>query len=109
MEQIYDVAVVGGGPAGLNGALLLARSRRSVVVIDAGQPRNAPAAAVHGFFTRDGTPPGDLVKAGREEIAAYGAHLVDGSVVGALATAAGNRFDLTLADGSAVSARRLLV
>ncbi|MGH2685341.1 MAG: NAD(P)/FAD-dependent oxidoreductase [Actinomycetota bacterium] len=105
--DICDVAVVGGGPAGLNGALMLARSRRSVILIDTGQPRNAPAAAVHGFFTRDGTPPGDLLAVGRKEIAGYGARLVEGSVVGA--TVDGDRFRLTLADGSTIAARRLLI
>ena len=49
----YEVVVVGGGAAGLNGALMLARSRRSVVVLDAGAPRNAPAAGVHGGMPRD--------------------------------------------------------
>ncbi len=104
---MYDVAVIGGGPAGLSGALMLARSRRSVVVVDAGEPRNAPAAAVHGFLTRDGTPPSDLLATAREEIAAYGAHLVDGAVVGVKTD--GGRFDLTLVDGRVISARKLLV
>ena len=52
-----DAVVIGGGAAGLNGALMLARSRRAVVVIDSGAPRNAPAEAVHGLLGMDGTPP----------------------------------------------------
>ncbi len=56
----YDVVVVGGGAAGLSGALALVRARRSVLVVDAGQPRNAPAAHVHNYLTRDGTPPSEL-------------------------------------------------
>ncbi len=107
MDEAYDVAVIGGGPAGLSGALTLARSRRSVVVVDGGEPRNAPAAAVHGFFTRDGTPPKELLATGRNEIAAYGARLVDSAVVGV--TVDGGGFQLALVDGSTISSRRLLV
>ena len=64
-NENYDVVVVGGGAAGLNGALALARSRRSVLVVDAGDPRNAPAGYVHNFLSRDGTPPSELYAAGR--------------------------------------------
>ena len=59
MQSAYDVVVVGGGAAGLNGALALARSRRSVLVVDSGAPRNGPAAEVHNYLTRDGTPPAE--------------------------------------------------
>jgi thioredoxin reductase len=68
----YDVAVIGGGPAGLNGALILARSRRQVVVIDSGEPRNAPADGIHGLLGHDGTPPQRLLEHGRAEIRGYG-------------------------------------
>ena len=57
----YDVAIVGGGAAGLSAALVLGRARRRVVVIDAGTPRNAPAAHMHGYLSRDGMPPADSV------------------------------------------------
>jgi glycine/D-amino acid oxidase-like deaminating enzyme len=60
VTDLYDVVVIGGGAAGLNGALMLARSRRSVLVVDAGAPRNAPATAVHGLLGRDGMPPAGL-------------------------------------------------
>jgi len=70
----YDVVVVGGGAAGLNGALMLARSRRSVVVIDAGAPRNAPATGVHGLLGREGMPPAELLEPGRAEVRGYGGH-----------------------------------
>ena len=76
MEDNDDVVVVGGGPAGLNGALVLARARRSVLVVDAGEPRNAPADGVHGFLTRDGIPPADLAAIGRDEVRRYGGTLV---------------------------------
>jgi thioredoxin reductase len=106
MNDGYDVVVVGGGAAGLNGALMLARSRRSVVVIDAGDPRNAPAAGVHGLLGREGTPPPELLERGRAEVRGYGGHVVTGEVS---AVASGDDgFDVALADGRRVHARRLL-
>ncbi len=105
--ETYDVVVVGGGVAGLSGALTLVRARRTVVVIDAGEPRNAPAAAVHGFLTRDGTSPAELSEAGRAEIRGYGAQITAGRV--ASAARSGDGFVVTLHDGSSFGARRLLV
>lgn len=67
-----DVAIVGGGAAGLSAALILGRSRRSVIVLDAGAPRNAPATHMHGFLSRDGFSPSELLRKGRQEAAAYG-------------------------------------
>src|SRR5260370_13935947 len=72
MDETYDVVVIGGGAAGLSGAVALARSRRSVLVVDAGDPRNAPAGHVHNFLSRDGTPPAELYAAGRDEVTRYG-------------------------------------
>ena len=103
----YEVVVVGGGAAGLNGALMLARARRSVVVIDAGAPRNAPAAGVHGLLGRDGIRPAELLARGRAEVRRYGGHLVPGEV-GAMARE-DNGFAVTLADGRTVRTRRPLV
>ena len=103
----YDVVVVGGGAAGLNGALLLARSRRSVVVVDAGAPRNAPASGVHGLLAREGMPPGELLERGRAEVRSYGGSVVEGEVV--TAERDGDGFTVALADGRTVRARRLLV
>jgi thioredoxin reductase len=100
----FDVAVVGGGAAGLSAALVLGRARRSVVVIDGGAPRNAPAAHMHGFLSRDGLPPSELLRIGREEIAAYGVELVPDHVVSVEAG-----FALHLASGQTLSARRLLI
>ena len=103
----YEVVVVGGGAAGLNGALMLARSRRSVLVVDAGAPRNAPAAGVHGLLGREGMPPGELLERGRSEVRSYGGSIVAGEVTAAVR--AGDGFSVELADGRTVAARRLLV
>ncbi|HEY3546949.1 MAG TPA: NAD(P)/FAD-dependent oxidoreductase [Propionicimonas sp.] len=108
----YDVLIVGGGAAGLSAALVLSRARRSVVVVDAGQPRNAPAAHMHGFLGSDGLPPADLLAAGRREILGYGAELVPGKVTAITRTGTGQgaaQFDVLLDDGTAIAARRLLV
>ncbi len=103
----YDVVVVGGGAAGLSAALMLGRARRSVLVVDAGAPRNAPADAVHGLFAREGTPPGELLERGRAEVRQYGGHVTDGEVVSAARGDDG--FTVGLADGRSVRSRRLLV
>jgi thioredoxin reductase len=103
----YDVAVVGGGAAGLSGALVLARARRSVIVIDGASPRNARADGVHGFLTRDGMSPSDLVQTGHKEVARYGGHLINAHADSARRTAEG--FEVTLDDGRRLTARRLLV
>ena len=107
LNNSYDVVVVGGGAAGLNGALMLARARRSVVVIDAGRPRNAPAEGVHGLLAREGMPPGELLEHGRAEVRGYGGQVVSGEVTGAVREDDG--FTLELADGRTVRSRRLLV
>jgi thioredoxin reductase len=107
LEDGYDVVVVGGGAAGLNGAMMLARSRRTVAVIDAGTPRNAPAEGVHGLLGHDGIPPAELLERGRSEVRRYGGHVVAGEVTRAARDEHG--FTVTLADGSSARARRLLV
>jgi thioredoxin reductase len=106
LRDDYDVVVVGGGAGGLSGALLLARARRSVVVIDAGAPRNAPAAGVHGLLGRDGIRPAELLERGRDEVRRHGGQVVAGKVTTAVRDARG--FTVTLADGRSVRARRLL-
>jgi thioredoxin reductase (NADPH) len=108
MDESYDVVVVGGGAAGLSAALALARARRSVLVVDAGAPRNAPAGHVHNYLAREGVAPGDLLAAGRAEVAGYGGEVVTGTVTSAEALDSA-RFRVMLADGRAVLARRLLV
>lgn len=70
-EELYDAVIVGAGAAGLSAALVLGRSRRRVLVLDGGEPRNAPAEASHGFFTRDGIHPGEMLGIGREQLEPY--------------------------------------
>lgn len=107
-QETYDVVVVGGGAAGLSGALTLSRARRSVLVVDAGRPRNAPAEHMHGFLSRDGENPVDLLAAGRGEVTAYGGRVARGTVESALPLPGGG-FEVRLADGSGLRARHLLV
>ncbi|MDQ4126193.1 MAG: NAD(P)/FAD-dependent oxidoreductase [Actinomycetota bacterium] len=103
----YDVVVVGGGPAGLNAALMLGRSRRSVMVVDAGSPRNDAADGVHGLLGHDGTPPAELLARGRDEVRRYGGRIVDGAVTAARRD--GDAFTVTVDGRTEVGARRLLV
>ncbi len=107
MSDEYDVVVIGGGAAGLEGALMLARARRSVLVIDAAEPRNAPAAGVHGFLTRDGVPPAELAGLGRDEIRHYGGQIVAGTVTDARRLDDG--FAVSISGRPDIRARRLLV
>jgi len=107
MNENYDVVVVGGGAAGLSGAVALARSRRSVLVIDAGDPRNAPAAHVHSFLTRDGTPPAEIYAAGRSEVTRYDGRVETGRVTALRRD--GERFEVRIGNDRTVTARRLLV
>jgi thioredoxin reductase len=114
----YDVAVIGGGAAGLSAALVLSRARRRVAVIDAGQPRNAPAAHMHGFLGWDGAPPATLLKQGRDEVTSYGGELIPGTVTDVRSAPVDQvrehadtapRFGVILADGQKFTARRVLV
>lgn len=98
----YDVVVVGGGAAGLSGALTLGRSRRSVLVADAGEPRNAPAAGVHNYLGLEGVAPQTLLETGRREVRSYGGEVIDGRVESAVPSTDG--FVVTLAGGRTVSA-----
>ncbi|MET8148030.1 NAD(P)/FAD-dependent oxidoreductase [Actinoplanes sp. NPDC049668] len=103
----YDVIVIGGGPAGLSGAVALCRALRKVLVVDAGAPRNAPAEGIHNYLTRDGITPAEFHAAGRAEVERYGGELVDATV--ASAARDGELLTVTLADGRTYAARRLLV
>lgn len=110
LDKAYDVLVIGGGAAGLSGALTLARARWKVAVIDAGEPRNAPAAGVHGLLGREGVPPAELVATGRAEVRRHGGHVVEGRVGQVVRDDGGTHpFAVTLTDGRVSRARRLLV
>jgi thioredoxin reductase len=104
----YDVVVIGGRAAGLSAALVLSRARRRVLVVDAGTPRNAPAAHMHGFLSRDGMPPAQLLEGGRQEVEGYGGVIKQGAAT-ELVRCDGSGFQVLLDDGDRVSARRLLV
>ncbi|WP_242884708.1 NAD(P)/FAD-dependent oxidoreductase [Actinomadura litoris] len=105
---MFDAVIAGGGPAGMSAALTLGRTHRSVMLLDAGAGRNAPAEGVHNLLTRDGTPPARLRELGHAELASYPTVQVrTGTVTGVRAGDGG--FDLDLADGGAVTARRLLL
>ncbi|GAA2454050.1 NAD(P)/FAD-dependent oxidoreductase [Agromyces soli] len=113
-QHQYDVVIVGGGPAGLSAALMLGRSRRRVLVVDEGRPRNRFAGHMHGVLGRDHTSPLELLAEGRRELGRYdGVELRESAVVGA--TRAGDAdaepagFLIELGDGATVSTRRLLV
>ncbi|MEV6570800.1 NAD(P)/FAD-dependent oxidoreductase [Streptomyces sp. NPDC051577] len=106
-----DVVVVGGGAAGLAGALTLARARRSVLVLDSGSPRNAAATHLHGYLGHDGTSPAELLARGRAEVLEYGARIRSGAAgtVVAADRVPGGGFLVRCGDGSVVRAGRLLV
>lgn len=104
----YDVVVIGGGAAGLSAALVLSRARRAVAVVDAAMPRNAPAAHMHGFLSRDGLPPQTLLNIGRKEVTHYGGEILHGTVA-RIDPGSEHRFGIVLVDGRGVSARRLVV
>ncbi|MEU6477042.1 NAD(P)/FAD-dependent oxidoreductase [Streptomyces sp. NPDC047017] len=104
----YEVVVVGGGAAGLSAALVLGRARRRTLVVDAGEPRNAPAAHMQGYLSRDGMSPAEFLAVGRAEIARYGVELVRDRAVDAVRDRDGE-FDVTLAGGRTVHARQLVV
>ncbi|MFJ3307665.1 NAD(P)/FAD-dependent oxidoreductase [Streptomyces sp. NPDC086549] len=102
----YEVVVIGGGAAGLSAALVLGRARRRTLVVDAGEPRNAPAAHMQGYLSRDGMSPAEFLAVGREEIARYGVELVRDRVVDVRRD---GDFTVALASGRGVRARQLVV
>ncbi len=116
MQDVFDIVVIGGGAAGLSGGKIAARSRRSVLVIDSGTPRNAPAHGVHNYLYAEGTSPSRLVEIGRAEAGKYGVQIIDAKVTGAarldLPVDGESRFTVDVEqDGSkrTISARRILL
>ncbi|MGW0247781.1 NAD(P)/FAD-dependent oxidoreductase [Nocardia goodfellowii] len=109
MNETYDVVIVGGGAAGLSAALVLTRSRRRVAVVRGGPPRNAPAEHMHGFLSRDGMPPAELLSTGAAEVAGYGGELIDDEVIGAEKDTVTGGFTVELASGRTLRARRVLI
>lgn len=105
---MFDVVIVGAGPAGLSAALILGRCRRRVLICDTGKHRNARAEALHGYLTRDGITPGEFLQLGYEQLRRYETlefrqiEVVD-------AARDGNSFSITLADATRVTSRILLL
>ncbi|MCW2645806.1 MAG: NAD(P)/FAD-dependent oxidoreductase [Pseudonocardiales bacterium] len=106
MDDKFDVVVIGGGAAGLSGAVALARSRRSVLVLDADDPRNAAAGHVHNFLTRDGTPPAEIYAIAQAEVTKYGGRVEPGRVTAVWRD--GEGFGVEIGDRT-IGARRVLV
>jgi thioredoxin reductase len=104
----FDVVVIGAGAAGLSAALVLSRAGRAVLVVDAGEPRNAPASHMHGYLSRDGMPPVDLIRVGRQEVEGYGGHIVAGTVTELLRDGL-DALWVDLGDGQRIATRRLLL
>jgi thioredoxin reductase len=105
---MYDAIIVGGGPAGLSAALILGRCRRRVVVCDSGRPRNAASRALHGFLTRDGVRPSELLRLGRAELRRYGVEFRP-SLVTTAACQPDGTFTIRLRGGGTLRGRTLLL
>src|SRR5437763_16973311 len=106
---MYDVIIVGAGPAGLSAALMLGRCRRRVLVCDTGKPRNAASHAMHGYLSRDGMSPAEFLRTSREELHQYGSVEVRDVEVTGAEFGGVNRFEVTLAGGQRVLSRKLLI
>jgi thioredoxin reductase len=108
MDRSYDVAIIGGGPAGLTAAIWLARFLHSVVVIDSGDPRNWDTRGVNGFLGQPHIRPAELRSLGRNECRCYGVELIDDIVVAANKVN-DEEFIIELLDGESLRSRRVLL
>jgi thioredoxin reductase len=106
--SVYDVIIVGGGPAGLSAALVLARCVRRVLIVDAGNPRNARSHGLHGYLTRDGERPSEFLRMARAEVLGYGVEIREATVMSACPSG-DNRFSVTLLDESTIETRKVLL
>jgi thioredoxin reductase len=106
---MYDVVIVGAGPAGLSAALVLGRCRRSVVVCDNGHPRNEASQAMHGYLTRDGIPPLDFLRLARQELVRYSTVAIRDVTVATARCGSNSRFETTLENGEVLESRKLLI
>ena len=107
--RVYDVVIVGAGPAGLSAALILGRCRRSVLICDNGHPRNAASQGMHGYLTRDGILPREFLRIAREQMQPYESVEFSDVTVTAAACAGDGRFHTTMEDGRTVQSRKLLL
>lgn len=106
---MFDVIIIGGGTAGLSAALVLGRALRSTLIVQAGPPRNAPSPEAHSLFTRDGTPPAELLELGRAQLAPYETVALRGTRARAVSGAADGGFTVAVDDGAELPARRVLL
>jgi thioredoxin reductase (NADPH) len=109
VDDHRDVVIIGAGAAGLTAGIVLARAQADVLVIDDGKPRNAPAAHMHGFVSRDGVAPAEFLATGRGEVALYGGELVRARVLDAARSGVDGGFVVVLDTGTVVHARAVLV
>ncbi|MYL36883.1 NAD(P)/FAD-dependent oxidoreductase [Halobacillus litoralis] len=107
--MILDCAIIGGGPAGLNAALVLGRARRKVVLIDSSSPRNAVTHESHGFITRDGVKPGDFRDSAHEDIRKYPSVLFNNTKVSHVEQDHNHHFRLTTEDGNCYYSRKIIL